>query len=66
MVWVDLGHASFFFAHYLIRAARCLSVPGMLSWAMLVSSSQIGVVEKLKERGKEISNDYVAEKMLDL
>jgi len=26
----------------------------------------IGVVEKLKERGKEISNDSVAEKMLDL
>ena len=49
-----------------IRGARCLSVPDMLSWPMLVSSSQIGVVEKLKERGKEISNDSVAEKMLDL
>jgi len=24
------------------------------------------VIEKLKERGKEISNDSVAEKMLDL
>ena len=30
------------------------------------AASQIGVVEKLKERGKEISNDSVAEKMLDL
>ena len=42
-----------------------LSVLDVFCWPMPLCT-QLGVVAKLKERGKEISNDSVAEKMLDL
>ena len=53
------------FAHSLqVERTLCLSLT--CSAGRCTVCTQIGVVEKLKERGKEISNDSVAEKMLDL